>query len=46
MSHGFAGFLLWTVDTFWQREIWHLMEDGGGFAARLSLFTPKTTITE
>ena len=42
MEHGFAGFLLWTVDCFWQREIWHLMEDGGGFASRLSLLPPCT----
>jgi len=37
MRSGFAGFLVWTVDSFWQPEIWHLMEDGGGFAERLSL---------
>ncbi|MBE6614351.1 MAG: hypothetical protein E7631_03500 [Ruminococcaceae bacterium] len=42
MAHGFAGMLLWTVDSFWQREIWHLMEDGGGFAARLSLLPPES----
>lgn len=40
MENGFAGFLLWTIDTFWQPEIWHMMEDGGGFADRLSLLYP------
>lgn len=36
IRHGFAGFLLWTVDTFYQQEIWHMMEDGGDFARALA----------
>lgn len=44
MEYGFAGFLLWTIDTFWQPEIWHMMEDGGGLADRLSLLHPDRNL--
>ncbi|MBQ4605691.1 MAG: hypothetical protein IJB15_03240, partial [Clostridia bacterium] len=44
MENGFSGFLLWTIDSFWQPEIWHMMEDGGGLADRLSLLHPDRTL--
>ena len=44
MENGFAGFLHWTIDSFWQPELWHMMEDGGSLADRLSLLHPDRTL--
>lgn len=41
MKNGFKGAIFWTVDTFEQTGIWHLMEDGGRYLEEISLLGKK-----
>ena len=41
MEKGFSGALFWTMDSFEQTALWHLMEDGGKYLAEFSLLPGK-----